>query len=251
MNITWDAERYNDSFSFVPQYGADVMNLISGPAGQFVVDLGCGNGTLTAELAAKGYRVLGIDDSAEMLALARQQHPDIEFCRGNAVSFELEHKADVIFSNAVFHWINDGQQDAMLANLYRQLRPGGQLVCEFGGKGCAELVHSTLERCFERRGMSYLRAFYFPSIGDYAPRLERAGFRVEYAVLFDRPTPQKGAHGLCDWIEMFDTRPFAGVSAETKQEILREAEQELRARLCRTGTWYIDYVRIRLRAVKV
>lgn len=250
MNIAWNAQDYSSSFSFVPQYGAQVTQLIEGPKSQFVVDLGCGTGTLTQKLAQEGYRVLGVDDSEAMLALARANYPELAFRRGNAVDFSLEEPADVIFSNAVFHWIGAEQQDEMLANVFAQLKPGGQLVCEFGGKGCAEWVHSTLERCFTERGLHYPRVFYFPTIGEYAPKLERAGFRVEYATLFDRPTPQKSENGLREWIEMFVKAPFAGVDAQTKESILTEAEQQLRPVLYRDGKWVIDYVRIRLRAVR-
>ena len=73
MNITWQAENYKDNFSFVHQYGEDVLNLITGDTKQFVVDLGCGNGVLTQKLSERGFRVLGIDDSSEMLAIARQR----------------------------------------------------------------------------------------------------------------------------------------------------------------------------------
>lgn len=253
MNIQWDAENYKENFSFVHQYGEDVLELIRQPEGSdkpLAVDLGCGNGALTAKLAEKGYEVIGIDDSAEMLRIARELHPELSFQKGNAISFELPQPADVIFSNAVFHWINAADQERMLRNIYRALKPGGQLVCEFGGKGCAEAVHSTLERLFAQKGYQYPRVFYFPTIGEYAPLLEKAGFRVEYAVLFDRPTPQKGGHGVRDWIEMFVKKPFEGVSEADKREILAEAEASLQDRLCRNGTWFIDYVRIRLRAVK-
>ena len=51
----------------------------------------------------------------------------------NAAEFELEEKADVIFSNAVFHWIDADRQEKLAANLAAQLKPGGELVCEFGG----------------------------------------------------------------------------------------------------------------------
>jgi len=253
MNIQWDAEKYKENFSFVHQYGESVLELIRRPEGEnrpFAVDLGCGNGALTARLVDKGYTVLGIDDSEEMLRIARELHPDLTFQKGNAIDFELPQPADVIFSNAVFHWINAADQEAMIRNIYRALKPGGQLVCEFGGKGCAETVHSTLERLFAQQGYHYPRVFYFPTIGEYTPILEQAGFRVEYACLFDRPTPQKGEHGLRDWIEMFVKRPFEGMGTADKEAILAEAENALKDTLCPDGTWIVDYVRIRIRAVK-
>lgn len=101
-----------------------VMDLITKEQGSTVADLGCGNGTLTEKLAERGYLVQGIDDSEDMLQLAGQEHPDCHFIKGNAVSFQLEENVDVIFSNAVFHWIDEKDQQAMLCNIHRNLKPG-------------------------------------------------------------------------------------------------------------------------------
>lgn len=248
MNIKWNAQNYKDSFDFVPQYGEDVLRLLTVPAGSRVVDLGCGNGTLTEKLAGLGYHVTGIDASEDMLTLAKEEHPELSFMKGDALTFKLDEKADAVFSNAVFHWIDEADQEKMIANIAEQLRDGGELVCEFGGFGCAEAVHSTLERCFAERGIVYPRTFYFPTVGEYAPILEKCGLRVEFAVLFDRPTEQRSEHGVIDWINMFVTKPFAGMEEKIKDDILREAEEALRDRLWSEGKWYIDYVRIRIRA---
>ena len=248
MNIEWDAEGYKRDFSFVHQYGEDVLGLIEGGTEQRIVDLGCGNGALTKKLAEKGFSVMGIDASEDMLKLARQQYPELTFRQGDALTFTLEEKVDVIFSNAVFHWIDGEKQEQLLQNIASQLKPGGQLVCEFGGKGCAERVHAMLESCFSERGLSYRRVFYFPTIGEYAPILEKCGLRVEYAVLFDRPTPQKTEDGLRDWIHMFVKEPFQGIGEETKEEIIQETVDKLRPVLYHDSTWIVDYVRIRIRA---
>ena len=206
MNIQWEAGKYTENFDFVHRYGESVLELVEAEAGGLVVDLGCGNGALTQKLADRGYRVLGVDDSAEMVAEAR--------------------------------------------NVAAQLKPGGQFIFEFGGKGCAERVHSSLERQFARRGLAYPRTFYFPTIGEYAPILERAGFRVEYAVLFDRPTEQKTGDGLADWVRMFVKKPFEGLEPALGDELLRAAVEELRPALFRDGKWFVDYVRIRMKARK-
>lgn len=251
MNITWNAQNYKDNFCFVPQYGENVMELLTVPKGSHVVDLGCGNGTLTKKLAGRGYTVTGIDASSDMLDLARREHPDLTFLEGNALSFTLKEKADAIFSNAVFHWIDEKNQETMIANIADQLREDGELVCEFGGCGCAEAVHSTLEKCFAERGLLYPRTFYFPTIGEYAPLLEKHGLRVEYATLFDRPTPQNSEHGVIDWINMFVTKPFEGMDDNIKNDILQKTEGTLKKRLFLDGRWHIDYVRIRIRARKI
>ena len=249
-NIDWNASDYQKNFAFVPSYGESVMALLTKPAGAFVVDLGCGNGSLTPKLAEKGYRVLGIDDSETMLELARKNHPELTFRKGNAVNVQLEQKADAIFSNAVMHWIDAKDQQATLNNLYQQLVPGGEFVCEFGGYGNAEKVHSALEQSFRERGLEYPRVFFFPTIGQYASMLEEAGFRVEFATLFDRPTVQNGPDGLENWIRMFVKEPFRTVSEPVKDESIREAVSRLRENLWKGDHWIVDYVRIRIRAVR-
>ena len=251
MNIQWNGKKYADDFNFVPQYGEAVLDLITLPNGSFAVDLGCGNGALTAKLAERGYDVLGIDDSTEMLELAAQQHPYLSFRKENALTFRLDQPADIVFSNAVFHWINEENQQMMLNNIAANLRTGGELITEFGGYGCAAAVHSTLARLFADRGLDYAFEFYFPTIGMYAPMLEAAGLRVEFAVLFDRPTQQKSDDGLADWIRMFNMRPFEEIDPDFREEIIREAAADLRPVLYHDGHWFIDYVRIRLRARKI
>lgn len=251
MNIKWNANDYTDHFSFVHQYGEDVMELIDAAPGSFVVDLGCGNGALSEKLKERGYRVLGVDASKDMLKKAKSLHPGLSFMEGDAAEFALEEKADVIFSNAVFHWIDEKDQQKLADNVAGQLKKGGILVCEFGGYGCAETVHGTLERNFKKRGLPYLRPFYFPTIGQYAPILEKAGFRVEYATLFDRPTVQKTENGLEDWIRMFLKKAFEGVPGEMADEIIGETVRELSKTLHVDGKWIVDYVRIRIKARKV
>ena len=236
-NINWNANDYKNGFSFVPEYGESVINLITKEKGSRVIDLGCGNGMLTDKLAEKGYDVTGIDDSVDMLELARKEYPDYNFVKGNAIDFNLDKKADVIFSNAVFHWIDEEKQQAMLNNVYDNLKEGGELVCEFGGYGCAESVHSTLENVFAEHHLKYKRVFYFPTIGQYAPLLEKAGFRVEYAVLFDRPTKQVGDNGLANWINMFVKKPFEGVNEDIKQEIIEETVEKQEVLLLLSGEY--------------
>lgn len=235
-NINWNAADYKKNFSFVPTYGEAVIGLITKQSGSSVVDLGCGNGPLTEKLAGKGYIVTGVDDSDEMLLLARKEHPKQKFINGNAVTFRLDEKSDVVFSNAVFHWIDEDDQLAMLSNIYCNLKPGGELVCEFGGFGCAETVHGTLEQCFSEYGLEYQRMFYFPTIGQYAPVLEEAGFKIEYAALFDRPTPQNGPDGLANWIRMFVKKPFEGMEESLKEEIISDTVSRLRNWLYQNGS---------------
>ena len=76
MNIDWNAKGYQKDFAFVPKYGEAVLDLIDAAPGALAVDLGCGNGGLTGKLIERGYRVVGVDASAPMLALAKERYPD-------------------------------------------------------------------------------------------------------------------------------------------------------------------------------
>lgn len=249
MNIQWNAEEYTRNFSFVHQYGSDLISLIGGE-GLSVLDLGCGNGALTNQLAQAGYRAEGLDASPELLETARRSWPGLTFRQGDAACFQLPAPCDVVFSNAVLHWIDESRQDGMMRCVNRALKPGGQFVFELGGYGNNALIHGALEAAFARRGLSYRMPFYFPTVGQYAARLERAGFRVVYATLFDRPTPLNGPDGLYDWLCMFIKTPFSGMEPAEKEAILREAVRELRGALYREDVWYSDYVRLRCKAVK-
>lgn len=250
MNIDWNAAEYHSNFSFVYKYGEELTGLFTLKKGSRVADVGCGNGVLTQKLRTMGYDAFGIDNSAEMIALAKRNAPDMHFIRADATQFTLEEPADGIFSNAVFHWIDD--HDLLAQNLARNLRTGGELVCEFGGKGCAEAVHGALEDIFAERGLKYRRTFNFKSIGEFAPVLERHGLVPTYCTLFPRPTLQaEGESGLKNWILTFLKEPFAGIEAGEREDIIAEAERRLRPALCKDGQWYIDYMRIRIKAVKV
>lgn len=252
MNIKWDAEKYTSDFAFVHQYGNSVVDLIDADKNSKVLDLGCGNGALTARLKEKGYTVTGMDASRELLDLARENYPDIEFVQADAVDFSFPEPFDVVFSNAVFHWIDQARQEDMLKCIHKALRKGGQLVFEFGGYGNNQCIHEALERAFVEYGYAYKMPFYFPSIGEYASLLERNGFRVKYAVLFDRATELKGENGLKDWINMFVKAPFAAVRTPEDKELIKDkAAALLRDHLYIGNKWYADYVRLRMKALRL
>lgn len=252
MNINWDAEKYTSDFSFVHQYGGGVAELIDAAAGSTVLDLGCGNGALSNVLHDKGYLVTGLDASKELLEIARSAYPGLAFIQGDAAGFSLPEPVDVVFSNAVFHWIDRERQPDMLSCVHRALKKNGQFVFEFGGYGNNRLIHDALAEVFSEHGYAYKVPFYFPTIGEYAALLEHAGFRVRYAVLFDRPTELKGENGLKDWISMFLKTPFSVIKDEAERETVRDqAAEHLRSALCQGGKWYADYVRLRMKAIRL
>ena len=166
MNQNWNAEKYSSGFSFVYQYGQDVLNLIEIENVKDVIDLGCGTGTLTKALAEKNFNVIGLDASEEMLEKARKNYPEIKFIQADATNFKIENKVDVVFSNAVLHWIEKSKQPSMMKCVYEALNDGGQFVFEMGGRGNNKLIHTLLAKIFAKYNYEYIMPFYFPSIGE-------------------------------------------------------------------------------------
>jgi trans-aconitate methyltransferase len=245
--MQWNADSYTQKHAFVFQYGAGLVDVLAPQAGERVLDVGCGSGELTQEIAGRGAAVVGLDSSADMLAKARKQFPGLDFRLGDATNFELPERFDAIFSNAALHWVP--QATAAIRQMHRHLKPGGRLVAELGGQGNVGQIVTAVLRQLKLRGYPLAEAnwWYFPSLGEYAALLEKQGFRVHLAQHYDRETPLADPEtGLADWIEQFGEQFFAGVSVADKAAILVAVNAELRPVLWRDGQWHADYKRLRI-----
>jgi trans-aconitate methyltransferase len=245
----WDAEAYDDKYAFVWQYGASLVELLAPKPGERILDLGCGTGHLTAQIAQAGTAVVGLDHSPEMLEQARRAFPRQEFVQGDARDFAFAEPFDAIFSNAALHWVRP--PEAVARCLRDALRPGGRFVVELGGRGNVQRVLAVLRETAERMGMTpHLPHSYFPSVSEYATLLEAAGLEVRSALLFDRPTPLQGADGLRDWVKMFRGPTLESLPAGRREKFLQAMEQAARPELFRDGGWVADYRRLRITAVR-
>jgi trans-aconitate 2-methyltransferase len=245
---SWNAGLYDNNFSFIWEYGSNLIDLLDPQPGESVLDIGCGTGHLTRAIADRGARVIGTDYSAAMIEQARANYPDFRFEVADASDFSLDEPVDAIFSNAVFHWVRD--QEGAAACIQRALKPGGRLVAEFGGKGNVGKVIEATISAMQDAGYSTgaeRNPWYYPSIAEHATLLERHGLETTSAVLFDRPTLLDGGEaGLSLWLEMFGDSFFANTPSDTRQEIVAAIEQRLRPDLFHDGSWYADYRRLRI-----
>ena len=152
---------------------------------------------------------------------------------------------DAVFSNAVLHWVKPPEE--AIACIRRALKPGGRFVAEFGGRGNVVAIISSLDAASGAIGLgAWEHPWYYPSIGEYAPLLERAGLEVNNAMLFDRPTPLEGDEGLRNWVEMFARDLVDRVPADDRERFFRHVEDVARPRLHRDGNWFADYRRLRV-----
>jgi trans-aconitate methyltransferase len=251
MTAEWNAPLYQSSHSFVWEYGKELLSLLAPQAGERVLDVGCGTGQLTAEIARSGARILGIDNSPAMIEQARTNFPDLQFEITDVTRISYTAEFDAVFSNAVLHWVRDAQSAA--AAISRALKPGGRFVAEFGGKGNIQALTEAAFQALAALGVpepEKQNPWFFPSIGEYAALLERHGMAVAYAVLFDRPTALEGPRALENWFTMFGAALTSAVPPGQQEEFLRRVEHYGAPRLFRNGTWFADYRRLRVVANK-
>ena len=245
---TWDPASYARHARFVSDLGSPVVDLLAPKPGERILDLGCGDGVLTKKLADLGCDVVAVDASAPQIEAARKLGLKAFVVSAEELPYNAEF--DAVFSNAVLHWIQ--RADVMLTGVYRSLKPGGRFVAECGGKGCVHKIRTALVEALDRRGFDgEVRVpWYFPTPGDYATRLERAGFRVDSIALIPRPTPLPG--DIIDYLETFALNFFQGFSDQARTEYLQEVRAVLEPQLCDAdGRWVADYVRLRFAATKL
>ncbi|MFC7076649.1 methyltransferase domain-containing protein [Haloarcula halophila] len=246
---SWDPDDYDEGHGFVTEYGRDLLELLSPGPGDRVLDVGCGTGHLTAAIADSGADVVGIDAAAEMVDQAREAHPDCAFRQADIREYEPDGEFDAVFSNAVLHWIPGPDHDAVLSTVADALTAEGRFVAEFGGRGNVAAITDALAAELSERGYDRTQPWYFPSIGEYAPRVESHGLELRFARLFDRPTGlDDGEAGLRNWIGMFGDEFFDGVGTTEREAILDGVEERLRPHLFEDGSWTADYRRLRLLA---
>lgn len=140
----WNADLYDSKHDFVSEYGKGLLEFVPENKNQSILDLGCGTGTLTAQLSNLADTVIGVDSSVSMIAKAKEQYANIQFMVCDALALPFEEQFDVVFSNAVFHWITD--HNALLNNIHKVLKPGGLLVCEFGANGNISTIENIEQR---------------------------------------------------------------------------------------------------------
>lgn len=249
MTQTWDPLTYERSGAFVHGLAGGVLEWLGAQPGEYILDLGCGDGQLTLRIAETGAHVLGVDASTAMVAAARERGVEAEQAKAEFLPFR-DAIFDAVFSNAVLHWVRG--QDAMLEQVHRVLKPGGRFVAEMGGHGNIAAIQVALTAVLERHGYGDLEegTNYFPTEQRYRERLNKHGFDVEQIALIPRPTklPETGMKG---WLHTFRRGVLEGLPEDTREAVVKETVELLQPALRdEVGNWTADYVRLRFAARK-
>ena len=232
----WDASDYARIGSFVAELGGAALDLLDPKPGERILDIGCGEGSLTKRIMERGATVLGVDSSPEMVAAARAKGVDALLLAAEDMQFFAEF--DAAFSNATLHWVLQKEQAARA--IFRALKPGGRFAGEMGGEGNIARLQQVLDEEMILRG--YIPPTeahnWYPAPEEFAAIYEAAGFQAIDARLIQRPTPL--AHGIAAWVTTFRKGWLerAGVPEEERLELAESVAE-------RFGGGPADYVRLR------
>jgi SAM-dependent methyltransferase len=248
MTQTWDPQTYEQNGAFVHGLAGGVLEWLAAQPGERILDLGCGNGQLTQRIQVAGAAVTGVDASPEMVAAARLR--GIAADEGSAESLPYPKAAfDAVFSNATLHWVRD--QDAMMQQVRRVLKPGGRFVAEMGGHGNVAAIRVALMAVLARHGFGDREdgVNYYPTPEGYTRRLERHGFSVQEMALIPRPTPLPET-GMTGWLRTFRKGVLDGLPESLQATVVEETAALLEPALRdEDGNWIADYVRLRFIAI--
>ncbi len=247
MKQSWQAQEYIDDASFVATMGEPVVALLNPKAFERILDLGCGDGALTAKLATQCAEVYGVDASADMVSMAHTRGLSAHVCRGESLDFEQEF--DAVFSNAALHWMQDYTQ--VIDGVHRALKPCGRFVGEFGGYGCVAKIVEAMEQVFAQNEAfgDFVNPWFFPSVEVYQKALHEGGFDVESVALIERPTPLKA--GVEAWLRVFSKGITHHLSEIQVTEFIAQTTALLEPQLyTQDSGWVADYMRLRFYAKK-
>jgi trans-aconitate methyltransferase len=239
----WTSDTYRTNAAYVPALGEAVFQLLNPRAGERILDVGCGEGSLTQRIVEAGATVVGIDASEAMVAAASARGLDARMIDAEQLPFEREF--DAVFSNAALHWVRD--HDAMLARVHRALRPGGRFVAEFGGHGNIAAIQVAIRSVLAHHGWETNIHRYYATPAGYSARLETHGFCVSQIDLIPRPTLLPT--GIRGWLETFERATLDRIPPHQRESFLEEVENLLREEVCDSyGNWTAHYVRLRFLA---
>lgn len=228
--VKWNPRDYAANSAAQEAWARELIGRLQLRGDESVLDVGCGDGRITALLARALPRgeIVGADTSEEMLAFARESfsagdYPNLRFERMDARELRCTSPLDLIFSNAALHWVND--HPAFLRGAGACLKPGGRLVVSCGGKGNAHDVFEAVRRTLRlKRWREYFRElqapYFFHGPAAYEKWLPRCGFQAQLVRLANKPTPLAGRLGLMSWLRTTWLPYTQRVPVEQREEFI-------------------------------
>lgn len=259
---SWNAEDYERHSQAQLQWARELLVKLKLSGAEKVLDLGCGDGKISAEIARLVPRgeVVGIDNSIAMVELAAGRHispryPNLSFSLMDVRRLSFTEYFDVIFSNAALHWVMDHQP--VLEGIYRSLKPGGRILLQMGGKGNGASVLDALDEMIARsEWQPYFENFGFPygflATGEYRSMLSQAGFTSVRAELIPKDMVHNSISDFQGWIRTTWLPYTERVPEENRERFIQELSARYidRVPLDDEGRTHVGMVRLEAAAEK-
>jgi len=184
----WCASDYSRQSSLQQTMAEEQLALLALKGNERILDVGCGDGKITAEIASRVPRgsVLGVDPSADMIKFASshfdpRERSNLRFEVADARNLPYRHEFDLIASFNALHWVPEQAQ--ALTSIHAALKPDGQAMLRLVPQGERKSLEDVIEAVRSRpRWASYFSGFKTPYVHfmpqAYRALAERSGFRV-------------------------------------------------------------------------
>lgn len=257
----WDPIDYDKSSSAQFKWAMDLLSKLDFRGDESVLDIGCGDGKVTAGIAARvpNGKVLGIDLSREMVEFARTKYPNhdypnLTFQQKDASRLDFQDKFDVVVSFACLHWVKD--HIPVLEGIRRSLRTSGRILLQFGGKrNAGEILDITEDLIRTDEWSVYFRGFNFPynfyGPEEYRGWLNQAGLKVRRVELVPKDMVHAGKKGLegiirNTWLPYTERLP-----EELRAKFIGEiADRYIESHPLQEGMVHVKMVRLEVEAEK-
>jgi len=229
--MRWDADTYDAVVAPQADAGMELIAMAKVREQDSILDIGCGTGTLTAELARLACRgkVVGIDPSIEMFDRAKNKcssFPNVSLHNIPAQALEFQKEFDLVFSNSTFQWIKE--QEDVIVRVYQALRPEGRFAVQMPAKdfcwAMTENMYSAITALgLEKKYSKMASPWRFPLKEETNRFLKDTGFRninvfyKDYTLLF------QSVNEVLAWAASAALRPYLGTLSDRKQERFKYA----------------------------
>jgi len=233
MKPEFDGEKYKLASTQQKTWGKKLISELHLKGSERILDLGCGDGPLTAELAklVPDGLAVGIDSSESMIRTAQMDHaaPNLRFELQDINTIDFESQFDLVFSNATLHWIKD--HGRLLKHVFKSLKPNGSIRFQFAGAGnCSKLIEVVSKVMSAEAYAGYFRGFDWPWFMPSAEDYRRLTAEVPFA---DRRVWSENADRYFDsvetltkWIDQPSLVPFLACIAQRDRRSFRDAVVE-------------------------
>ena len=257
-SFEFDGEKYKKASKHQKEWGNKLISEMSLNGDEAILDLGCGDGVLTEQLAelVPAGQVIGIDASAGMIETAKKyEKANLTFICMDINDIDYSNRFEVIFSNAALHWVKNHEK--LLASSFNALRPEGILIWNFAGDGNCANFFSTVktvmnEQLYKEYFLDFQWPWFMPAKAEYEKLMANTGFgkiKIEYE---NADRDFLNCAEMIKWIDQPSLVPFMSHLPNEKKAGFRNAVIEMMLDKTKQtdGSCFETFRRINIKAIK-